>query len=101
MAKLREKSGDLLVPVRLQPGASKDELAGWDIAADGHRFLRAYVRAVPEKGKANAALVKLMAQTFGLAKSQIDIEGGSKSRLKTVRMSGDDQLRERIEGFGN
>jgi len=85
----------------LQPGASRDELAGWDVASDGQSFLKAYVRAVPEKGKANAALGKLMAKTFGLAKSQVEIESGSKARLKMVKLSGDDRLRELIEKFGN
>ena len=62
--------------------------------ADGRRAVAARVRAVPENGKANLALVQLLAKFLGVPKSKIDIVSGTKSRLKTVRVSGDHTLAE-------
>lgn len=75
--------------VHLQPGASRDEVAGKELRADGNTVLRVRVRAVPEKGKANAALVKLLAKSLGLPKSSLEVISGPKSRVKTVLIRGD------------
>jgi uncharacterized protein YggU (UPF0235/DUF167 family) len=42
------------------------------------------VTAVPEKGKANAALLKLLAKAWGIPKTALSIRAGSKDRQKTV-----------------
>ena len=47
------------------------------------------MRAVPEKGAANTALIKLVAKAVGLPKSAVDLESGSTSRIKTLRLNGD------------
>ena len=46
--------------VRLTPRAAKDEVGGVETMADGRAHLSARVRAVPEKGAANAALDDLI-----------------------------------------
>ena len=51
--------------------------------------LHARVRAVPEDGRANAALVQLVADEIGVAKSTVAIAAGKTARLKTVLVSGD------------
>lgn len=88
------RAGDsLLVDVRLTPKSSKDGIDGLEQLADGRCVLKARVRAVPEKGAANAALIKLIAKAVGLPKSAVDLESGSTSRIKTLRLIGDaDQL---------
>ena len=70
--------------VRLTPKSSKDAIEGVEALADGRRVLKARVRAAPEKGKANAALVKLLAKTLDLPASSIRIETGATARLKSV-----------------
>ena len=88
--------------VRLTPKAAKDAIDGLehDRGASTTRpagtaqktsdtVLKARVRAVPEKGKANAALEKLIAKWIGLPKSHVKVVTGSKSRLKTVALEGD------------
>ena len=48
------------------------------------------LRAAPaEGGKANAALVKLLAREWGVAPSRIGIVAGAKDRRKTVHVAGD------------
>lgn len=73
--------------VRLTPKSSRDAVEGIERLADGRAFLKARVRAVPEKGKANAALVKLLAAVLEIPTSSIEIGAGATSRLKTVHVA--------------
>lgn len=57
--------------------------------AAGRMLLKARVRAVPEDGKANAALLKLLAKTIGVPKSAVTLVAGHTSRVKTLRLTGD------------
>jgi uncharacterized protein YggU (UPF0235/DUF167 family) len=47
------------------------------------------VTAVPEDGKANAALLKLLAKTWKLPKTSLTIASGATSRRKVVQIAGD------------
>jgi hypothetical protein len=78
----------IAVTVRLTPGASADQITGVEAGADGAPFLKARVRAVPEKGKANAALIVLMAKWLGVPKSSVAIIAGGSSRLKQLAVTG-------------
>ena len=74
--------------VRLTPRARADRIAG--IAADeaGKSVLKAAVTAVPEDGKANAAMIALLAKTWRLPKSSLSVATGSTSRNKSVVIAG-------------
>jgi len=85
----RETAEGIVIAVRLTPRASKDDVAGIENGADGQTFLIARVKAVPEKGKANAALATLIAAWLDLPKSACEIVGGGKSRMKQVLVRGD------------
>ena len=74
--------------VRLTPKGGRDAVEGWEAASDGMVHLKARVRAVPEDGKANAALVALLAKTLGLPKSHLRIASGATSRLKRIAIAG-------------
>ena len=80
-----------LLRVRLTPRAAKDGIDGIDgIKLAGEvPYVQARVRAVPEDGKANVALLNLLAKTIGVAKSSLSISAGAASRLKTVHIAGD------------
>ena len=78
----------IVVTVRLTPGASADKISGVEAGADGALFLKARVRAVPEKGKANTALIALMAKWLGVPKSGIEVLSGTTSRLKQLAIAG-------------
>jgi len=97
------RRGDALVfHVRLTPKGGRDAVEGWATAADGTAHLKARVRAVPEDGKANAALVALLAKELGLAKSALTIVSGEKARLKTVSVAGDTSaLATRLKMYGD
>lgn len=75
--------------VRLTPKSSRDEVDGFAALSDGRPILKARVRAIPEDGAANKALTELLAKTLGTPKSSVEVEGGKKDRLKTVKIQGD------------
>lgn len=77
--------------VRLQPGASQSRIDGAVVLDDGTRVLRVRVSAPPEKGKANQALIKLLARTWGVPKSSIEIRSGQSERRKTLLFCGSDK----------
>lgn len=82
-------AGALRLHVRLTPGSSADRIEGvGEVGASGCVLL-ARVRAVPEKGLANAALIRLVAEAGGWPKSRLALDAGSKSRVKVVVVSGD------------
>ncbi|MAY28051.1 MAG: hypothetical protein CL627_02170 [Aurantimonas sp.] len=79
----------VLVDIRLTPKSAADRIEGSVTDAAGRAFLKARVRAVPEDGKANAALLKLLARTIGVPKSAVTLVAGHTSRVKTLRLAGD------------
>ena len=79
----------LRLEVRLTPRAARDFLEGETRLSDGRRVLSARVRAVPEKGAANEALLSLIARSFGVARSRVSLVAGHGSRLKSVRVEGE------------
>lgn len=86
--------------VRLTPKGGRDAIDGWS----GHlneRVLKVRVTAPPEDGKANAALIALLAKALGTAKSNIRITGGATSRLKSLEIEGDArEIAARLATFG-
>jgi uncharacterized protein YggU (UPF0235/DUF167 family) len=57
--------------------------------ADGRLVLKVRVRAVPEDGKANDALVRLIAKALRLSASAVQIGSGATGRVKVLRIEGD------------
>ncbi len=72
--------------VRLTPKGGRDAIDGWTAGADGSEYLKCRVSAPPEDGKANAALVALLAKALGVAKSAIRIAAGEPARLKSIHI---------------
>ncbi len=77
------------VRVRLTPRASADRLGGVRAEADGGVALKAAVTAPPEDGKANAALVALLAKAWRVPKSAICVVAGAADRRKILLVEGD------------
>lgn len=85
----RVAADGLIVPVRLTPKASRNAIEGLRDDSDGGQVLAVKVTAVPEKGKANAALSRLLAKALGIASGRVDVVGGATSRNKDVLVRGD------------
>jgi uncharacterized protein YggU (UPF0235/DUF167 family) len=85
---LRRSRDGVTITVRLTPKSNRDEVASVEDHA-GECVLKARVRALPEAGRANAALETLIARWLGLPSSTVTVAHGGKSRLKQVALSGD------------
>ena len=68
--------------LKVKPGSRVDELTELD---DG--TWQARVKAPPVDGKANAAVIELVAAHFGVRKSQVTIKSGAAARLKLVQIA--------------
>ncbi|MBN2151003.1 MAG: DUF167 domain-containing protein [Candidatus Lokiarchaeota archaeon] len=77
------------ITVIAHPGSRKDSIA---IGDDG-KSLIVHVTAPPEKGKANKAIVKLLAKRIGVGTSSVTIVRGATSSTKIIRVEGMDGAR--------
>ena len=84
----RSEGSGLVIRFRLTPKGGRDAVDGLTETADGPAF-KARVRAAPEDGAANAALLVLVADWLGRANSEVGLAAGHKSRIKSVRIPGD------------
>lgn len=78
--------GAVVLPVHVVPRAARNEI----VSVEGEP-LKVRVTAPPVKGKANEALVKLLAKALGLRKDQVEIVSGHTARRKMVRVEGVDK----------
>lgn len=84
----RPVPGGVEVAVKVTPRASRATLGGIVGDADGDARLAARVTPPPEDGRANAALVALLADALGVAPSACEVVAGTGSRRKRVRVAG-------------
>lgn len=70
--------------LRVTPNAGRDAIEGFERLADGTEVLRIRVAAVPDKGKANTAVIALLAKALGLPRSALQLVAGETARLKTI-----------------
>jgi uncharacterized protein (TIGR00251 family) len=82
------------------PKSASARIGGVSEDAQGRGFLRIHVTEAPEKGKANEAVVKLIAKALRLPKSAIEVVSGESDRNKTVAIRGEpDALMARLEAL--
>ena len=85
---VRATDRGLLIDVHLQPGARHNRVDGLAVLDDGVRVLKVRVSAPPAEGRANAALLALLAKTWKLPKSSLSLAAGQQARRKTVLVAG-------------
>lgn len=84
---LHAKSAGVTLAVRAQPGAKRTAITG--IYGEGAAAqLKIAVNAPPFEGRANAALVAFLAETFDLPKSGVELLSGEVSRSKVFLLRG-------------
>jgi len=69
--------------IRLTPKSSRDAIDG-PIATPTGPAIKVRVRAVPENGAANKALIATVANWLGVPKTNITVSSGAKSRTKVL-----------------
>lgn len=80
---IEDRGDQLWLRLRVVPRANRNAI---ELMADGR--LRALVTVAPEDGKANAAVIKLLAKRLGVARSSCELIQGSKSRDKVIAVAG-------------
>jgi uncharacterized protein YggU (UPF0235/DUF167 family) len=82
-------AGDVKVRVRLSPGRARDRVTGVAADENGVAWLTASVTQPPENGRANKALIRLLAKEWRVAKSSIQVTKGRTSRRKALSVAGE------------
>ena len=86
-----------ILPVRTQAGARRSGIVGEHDGA-----LKVAVTAAPEKGKANKALVEVLARALGVRKSEVQLIAGETSANKRFLILGiaADEIHRRLGTVG-
>ncbi|MCO6441905.1 MAG: DUF167 domain-containing protein [Nitrococcus mobilis] len=90
----RWQGTDLILTVRVQPRAARDELK---IGTDGQLRLR--ITAAPVEGKANEHLRRFLGHAFGVARSQVKVATGATRRNKRIVVQNADPAKARAIGL--
>lgn len=77
----------IILQIKVTPNASKNQIIGFE-----EKVLKVRIRGVPEKGRVNEELIEFLAETLGIAKSNIKILSGDTSRLKRLKIEGIDEF---------
>lgn len=97
---MRPVAGGVEVRIRLTPKAARAGVLGLAPEADGSARLKVAVTAAPEAGRANAALLGLLAAAWDLPKSSLAVIAGAADRRKTVLAAGEPAaLARRLEAW--
>ncbi len=84
----RLSNDGIVLFVRLTPKGGRDAIDSFMLDGDGKAWLKARVSAVPEDGKANAALEALLAKTVGVSRGNVSVIAGHTARNKQVAITG-------------
>lgn len=79
---IRDIAGGVEIRVFCKPGAGRRAIAGLHGGA-----LKVKVRAGPIEGKANDALIELIAEALRVPRSRVTLKSGARSRWKAVRVA--------------
>ena len=71
-----------MISVRVKPGSRKGPL----VEAGDDEILTVYVREPAVDGKANAAVIRVLAEHFGVPKSRVELVSGASARIKRFRI---------------
>jgi len=98
MIELSNHSDGVILPVRAQPGASKNGVRG-----EQNGMLKVSVTQIAERGKANKAIIEVLAKSLDLRRSQIELISGELQPQKRFLIRGilADDLAQRIAAATN
>jgi hypothetical protein len=80
---LNETDDGVILRVKVQPRASRDEVVG--VQGDA---LKVRITAPPVEGAANTRLLTVLAKKLGIPRSRLKLQTGSTSRLKSITIRG-------------
>jgi hypothetical protein len=96
----RSAEGGVAVALRVTPNAARDAIEGVETRPGAGPQLRIRVRAVPDKGKANRAVIALLAEAWDLPLGTLSIVTGETARDKMLHVAGPpDRLRSALTNW--
>ena len=81
-------AGGVRLAVKVTPRAARSAVQGVEVDARGQAYLAVRVAAAPDAGKANAALIKLLAKRWRLPASAVRLVSGATARRKVLYVEG-------------
>ncbi len=87
----RERDDGISLDLRVTPGARQAGIRGVQDVGEGRVALAVAVRAKAQDGKANKAVIALIAGALGIAPARISLMTGASARLKSLHLEGDPQ----------
>ncbi|MEE9224317.1 MAG: DUF167 domain-containing protein [Thermoplasmata archaeon] len=82
---VRSGSDQTIVRFHITPGSSKTGFGGYD---PWRKCIKVSIKSQPRKGEANAELISILAEWFGVDESKVDIVSGRKDRSKIISIQG-------------
>jgi uncharacterized protein (TIGR00251 family) len=83
------REGGIRFALRVTPRGGRDAIEGWQKSADGQQALKLRVRAPAEDGKANEAVIGLLAAALDVPRRDVALVTGSTGRRKLVEIAGE------------
>ena len=80
---IKKTKDGIIISIKVIPKSSIDKIVGWE-----NTNLKIKLKAVPEKGKANAYLIKFLAKKLSIVASNIELVSGETSRIKKILIKG-------------
>lgn len=80
------ENGRMKLRVKATPNAKSSEVIGWEEDPRAGKVLRVRIAAPPVEGKANAELIRVLAGWLGVARSEVRLEKGGTSRIKSFEV---------------
>lgn len=75
------------IRIKIIPRSQKNEITEIIKDEEGEKTIKIRIKAPPEKGKANAELIKFLSKTFNIKRDAISIISGKTDRLKLIKIS--------------
>jgi len=85
---LSGRADGVRLAVKVTPRAAQSAVRGVEVDARGQAYLAVRVAAPPESGKANAALIRLLAKRWRLPASAVRLVAGASARRKVLHVAG-------------
>ena len=87
----RQRDDGISLDLRVTPGARQAGIRGVQDVGEGRVALAVAVRAKAQDGKANKAVIALIADAIGIAPTRISLLSGAQGRRKSLHLAGDPQ----------
>lgn len=88
MLELESCEGNTIFNIKVKAGAKHNLIHGWINGVDSALFLKISIKAAPENGKANEAIIKFLSSIWKIFQGDIEIISGHTNNCKKIKITG-------------